>query len=109
MRYLNYTLLPNVQNGVYTAQEGIPFSVAAPGVLTNAATGAAGGSLTAFPVSGPAYGSLTLNADGSFVYTPSNSFAGIDSFTYQATDGITDFLCRNCHHHCYPAKRSLLR
>jgi len=30
----------------------------------------------------PAHGSLTLNANGSFVYTPSRNFVGIDSFTY---------------------------
>jgi VCBS repeat-containing protein len=39
------------------------------------------------PLSGPANGSLTLNADGSFTYTPGATFVGTDSFTYQATDG----------------------
>ena len=34
-----------------------------------------------------ANGSLTLNADGSFVYTPNAGFCGTDSFTYTATDG----------------------
>ena len=37
--------------------------------------------------SGPANGTLTLNTNGSFTYTPSNNFAGIDSFNYLATDG----------------------
>ena len=33
-------------------------------------------------------GSLTLNADGSFTYTPTSStFTGTDTFTYTATDG----------------------
>ena len=32
-------------------------------------------------------GSLTLNADGSFNYTPNAGFWGTDSFTYTATDG----------------------
>ena len=32
-------------------------------------------------------GSLTLNADGSFSYTPNAGFWGTDSFTYTATDG----------------------
>jgi hypothetical protein len=31
--------------------------------------------------------SFTLNPDGSFSYTPSPDFNGIDSFTYQASDG----------------------
>ena len=30
---------------------------------------------------------LTLNADGSFSYTPNAGFCGTDSFTYTATDG----------------------
>ena len=84
---IKYTLLPNVQGGFYTVQEGAPLSVVAPGVLTNASLGAEGGSLTALLVGKPANGGLTLNGDGSFTYTPSNSFVGIDSFTCQATSG----------------------
>jgi hypothetical protein len=34
----------------------------------------------------PNNGSLVLNPDGSFVYTPNNSFSGQDSFTYLAHD-----------------------
>ncbi|MBL4852298.1 MAG: tandem-95 repeat protein [Gammaproteobacteria bacterium] len=39
------------------------------------------------PVSGPANGLLTLNADGTFEYIPNEDFNGTDSFTYQITDG----------------------
>ena len=35
-------------------------------------------------------GVLTLNSDGSFVYTPNSNFSGTDSFTYLATDGLLD-------------------
>src|SRR5206468_12634838 len=35
----------------------------------------------------PANGSVTLNADGSFSYTPNASFSGTDSFVYAAGDG----------------------
>jgi Ca2+-binding RTX toxin-like protein len=35
-----------------------------------------------------AHGTLTLDADGSFVYTPDVNFIGTDSFTYQETDGL---------------------
>ena len=38
-------------------------------------------------MTGPANGSLTLNADGSFTYTPNADFLGSDSFTYRASDG----------------------
>jgi hypothetical protein len=56
------------------------------GVLAND-TSPSGRPLTASLVAGPAHGALTLNADGSFTYTPSPGFSGTDSFTYQANDG----------------------
>ncbi len=34
-------------------------------------------------------GTLTLDVDGSFTYTPNTSFVGSDSFTYQVHDGST--------------------
>src|SRR5207244_634424 len=36
--------------------------------------------------SGPSHGALTLNADGTFNYTPNANFFGSDSFTYHAVD-----------------------
>lgn len=36
----------------------------------------------------PAHGSLTLNGDGTFTYTPNANYNGSDSFTYTVTDGI---------------------
>ncbi len=41
-------------------------------------------------VTGPSHGTLTLNADGSFVYTPSADFSGTDTFTYKVNDGTVD-------------------
>src|SRR5581483_9614408 len=43
--------------------------------------------LTASLVSGPSHGSVTVNADGSFSYTPGHNFSGADAFTYAASDG----------------------
>lgn len=43
--------------------------------------------VTAVLVSGPAYGQLTLNSAGNFVYQPANNYVGADSFTYRAFDG----------------------
>src|SRR5205823_3392047 len=46
--------------------------------------------LTASLVTGPANGTLTLNANGSFTYTPALNFNGSDSFTYKANGGRAD-------------------
>ncbi|MBL1173643.1 beta strand repeat-containing protein [Pantanalinema sp. GBBB05] len=59
------------------------------GVLANDSD-ADGNLLTATVVTGPAQGSLTLNPNGAFVYTPNAGFTGVDTFTYQARDGITN-------------------
>ncbi|MEN6404808.1 MAG: Ig-like domain-containing protein, partial [Armatimonadia bacterium] len=63
--------------------------VAAPGVLTND-TDTDSDALTAVKVSDTANGTVTLNVDGSFTYTPNAGFTGDDSFTYQANDGVAD-------------------
>ncbi len=57
-----------------------------PGILANDTDGD-GDSLTAVLVTDVANGTLTLNADGSFSYTPDNGFSGTDSFVYRADDG----------------------
>jgi VCBS repeat-containing protein len=49
-----------------------------------------GDTLTASLVSGPAHGSLTLNVDGNFSYTPDADWNGTDSFTYTTNDGALD-------------------
>ena len=46
--------------------------------------------LTATLVIGPTNGTLVLNADGSFTYTPNPDFNGSDTFTYVANDGTHD-------------------
>ena len=43
--------------------------------------------LRAVLVTGPAHGTLVLNAEGSFAYNPAANFNGVDSFTYRASDG----------------------
>jgi YVTN family beta-propeller protein len=42
--------------------------------------------LQAAVVSGPTSGTLNLQADGAFTYTPRANFAGTDTFTYRVTD-----------------------
>ncbi len=61
-------------------------TVPAPGVLGND-NDIDSTTLTAVKTSDPTNGTVTLNADGSFTYTPDTGFTGTDSFTYQADDG----------------------
>jgi VCBS repeat-containing protein len=80
-------LAPTANNDSYSATKNTPLIVPAPGVLAND-TDPENDPLTAVLVSNPAHGSLTLNSDGSFTYTPHSGFHGTDSFTYEANDGI---------------------
>ncbi|MCK5603086.1 cadherin-like domain-containing protein, partial [Candidatus Pacearchaeota archaeon] len=80
---------PVASNNAYATDEDAALVIAAPGVLGND-TDVDGDSLTAVLNSGPANGSLTLNADGSFTYIPDADFNGQDSFTYHANDGSLD-------------------
>jgi hypothetical protein len=63
-----------------------PLVLTAPGVLSNN-TDPNGDPLTAVLGTTVAHGTLVLNADGSFTYTPNAGYSGPDTFTYQASDG----------------------
>ena len=45
-------------------------------------------------MSQPANGTVTVNADGGFIYTPNLNFTGKDTFTYQACDNGSPALCQ---------------
>jgi len=77
---------PIAKDDAYTVLEDGTLTTPKPGVLAND-TDADGDALTAQLVSNPTHGTLTLNADGSFVYTPTALYFGSDSFTYKAFDG----------------------
>lgn len=78
---------PVANDDSYSTNKNVTLNVPAPGVLGND-TDADGDALAAGFVSGPSNGTLGLNSDGSFSYTPNNGFEGSDSFTYQAFDGL---------------------
>jgi hypothetical protein len=66
----------------YSTRQGIPINVpASQGVLAND-TDTAGDPLTATILTQVSHGTLVLNNNGSFTYTPSDTFTGTDQFTY---------------------------
>ncbi|MES0328086.1 MAG: Ig-like domain-containing protein, partial [Gammaproteobacteria bacterium] len=77
---------PVANDDNYDVTINITRSVTAPGVLAND-TDADGDLLTVVLDADVSNGSLTLNADGSFDYTPNINFTGNDSFSYFADDG----------------------
>jgi len=80
---------PVAVDDTYTTDEDVALTVPARGVLTND-TDFDPAILTAILVDEPANGTLVLNADGSFTYTPALDFNGTDTFTYMANDGLID-------------------
>jgi VCBS repeat-containing protein len=80
---------PIAANDSYTTAEDTTLNISAPGVLANDSD-LDGGVLSAVLVNGPAHGTLVLNTNGGFTYTPALNYTGPDSFTYRANDGLAD-------------------
>jgi VCBS repeat-containing protein len=74
----------------YTAQHDADFE---PDYDSNLLAGsvydAAGAQLTAVLVTGPSHGTVTVDSDGQFTYTPAADYLGTDTFTYRTSDGTT--------------------
>jgi VCBS repeat-containing protein len=77
---------PTATADAYQASQGATLTVTTPGVLGNDSD-PDGDAITAVLDTQPTHGTLALNADGSFTYTPTPSFVGNDTFTYRASDG----------------------
>jgi hypothetical protein len=74
---------PTTADDAYAATTDVALTVpAATGVLANDS----GTDLAVTTTTPPSHGSLTVEADGSFVYTPDPGYVGSDSFTYAARD-----------------------
>jgi len=71
----------------YDVGSGGLIETAAPGVLANDSD-SDGDPLRAWLETDASNGTLKLNGDGSFVYTPNQGFSGSDQFSYRVTDSV---------------------
>jgi hypothetical protein len=78
--------VPVAVGNTYSVNQGTVLSISSPGVLSNDTDGD-GDALTAVLATNAAHGTVALNSNGSFSYTPAAGYAGADSFTYKASDG----------------------
>jgi hypothetical protein len=77
---------PTAVSHSYPTNEDTPLVVPAPGLLSGASD-PDGDPLTAVKLTDPTRGSVTVNGNGSFTYTPTPDLNGPDSFTYAVNDG----------------------
>ena len=75
-----------VADSLVGVSEDTPFS----GNLASNDTPSGDGGNTWSKASNPANGTVVVNADGTFTYTPNANFTGADSFTYTITDADGD-------------------
>ena len=80
---------PIAQDDAYGLFKNTTLNVPVSGVLANDLD-EDGDTLTAQIAASTIHGLLALNPNGSFTYTPSNHYVGLDSFTYRANDGTTN-------------------
>jgi uncharacterized delta-60 repeat protein len=79
---------PITNSETYSTAVNTPLTVNAPGVLANDFD-ANSDALTAVLESNAGNGSVVLNSNGSFTYTPNPNFKGTDTFTYRANDSYS--------------------
>ncbi|PYJ08398.1 MAG: hypothetical protein DME25_01630, partial [Verrucomicrobia bacterium] len=85
----NVNRAPVAYSDGYGLNKNSALTISASGVLGND-TDADGDTLAASVVTGPAHGTLSLSTNGGFTYAPNSNYFGADSFTYQASDGLTN-------------------
>ncbi len=77
---------PVAKSDLYSVEMNMDLSIEAPGILINDYD-VDNDPLTIQLRRKPYHGALTLNPDGSFLYTPKRNYVGADSFTYLIKDG----------------------
>ncbi len=86
LQYVAITVVPppapTAQNMSVTTSYDTGLDESAPGILA----GSTGTDLTYTGAIGPSHGTLVVNANGSYVYTPDTGYSGPDSFEYFLID-----------------------
>lgn len=88
---IDVTQPPTATNDVYLGDVDTPIEVLDPalGLLANDHDAPEDDELGVLPGTTPEHGVLELNSDGTFRYDPDPGYMGIDTFTYQVTDGYS--------------------
>ncbi|MBI5889628.1 MAG: tandem-95 repeat protein [Nitrosomonadales bacterium] len=86
VRLNDVSSLPQLHDDSATMLEDSPLTFNPFAQVPNAAQLVLGSQI----VDAPAHGTVTVNADGTFVYTPQADYFGADSFTYRINDGTLD-------------------
>lgn len=78
---------PEVSGEQYEVEYETPLVVGSPGVLANDFDPVEFDGVSASgPISGPFHGTVVLQSNGAFTYTPDPGFSGVDFFTYLVSD-----------------------
>lgn len=80
---------PLAMPDAFATHEDQALYIAAPGVLSNDVDND-DEPLASILLSNPSHGIITLQSDGSFLYTPTSNFTGFDEFLYKVNDGHTE-------------------
>jgi hypothetical protein len=78
---------PTANPDDYAVGQGLYLNVKAPGLMAND-TDPGGKTLTVASVTQPSHGTVVAAANGAFTYLSDPSFAGIDSFDYDISNGV---------------------
>ena len=78
---------PEADDDSYSTEFDTPLTVDAAAGVLDGDTDADGDDLSATIASDPSNGTVSLDANGAFTYTPNAGFSGDDSFTYSVDDG----------------------
>ncbi|MBZ9793910.1 cadherin-like domain-containing protein [Rhizobium sp. 3T7] len=80
---------PVAANDSYSTDEDMTLHIEAGGVVANDKD-VEQDALSSILVAGPSHGTLALNVNGAFDYTPDANYNGTDSFTYKVNDGTAN-------------------